>query len=193
MIRYPGDEAQGEKLVALDTSIASSDVHEFTELLKGVDRLKPAAAVEVYEAALCLYRGDLLDNTTVLNYRWMLDADDSVALTLRSDFQRRHKEVRLRLAELLADGPAAGLARAEELYSGLCAENLGDERLWIALFRVHERTGSLMGLDGAVRRYRSALIELGATDVADVDDVPLPDNLERLVQQIKQRIGGGGT
>ena len=189
----PGDEAQGEKLVALDTSIASSDVHEFTELLKGVDRLEAAAAVEVYEAALCLYRGDLLDNTTVLNYRWMLDADDSVALTLRSDFQRRHKEVRQRLAELLADGPAAGLGRAEELYSGLCAENLGDERLWIALFRVHERTGSLMGLDGAVRRYRSALIELGATEVADVDDVPLPDNLERLVQQIKQCIGGGGT
>ena len=81
-----------------------------------------------------------------------------------------------------------GLARAEELYSGLCAETLGDERLWIALFRIYERTGSLMGLDSAVRRYRSALIELGATDVTDVDSVPLPDNLERLVQKIKQRI-----
>ena len=50
-----------------------------------------------------------------------------------------------------------------------------------------------MSLDGAVRRYRSALIELGTTDVTDVDSVPLPDNLERLVQEIKQRIGGAGT
>lgn len=92
------------------------------------------------------------------------------------------------VAELLADGPVNGLAGAEELYSALCAETLGDERVWIALFRIYERTGSLMGLDSAVRRYRSALIELGATDVTDVDSVPLPDNLERLVQKIKQRI-----
>ena len=83
--------------------------------------------------------GDLLDNTTVLNYRWMLDANESVALTLRSVFQRRHKE-----RNCWPRGPVDGLARSDELYSGLCAENLGDERLWIALFRIHERTGSLM-------------------------------------------------
>jgi hypothetical protein len=79
----------------------------------------------------------------------MYDADPQVALTLRSDFRRRHREARLRLAQLLADGPEAGLARAEELYVGLCAESPEDERLWTALFRIHERTGSALGLEGA--------------------------------------------
>lgn len=54
-----------------------------------------------------------------------------------------------------------------------------------------ERTGSLLGLDGAVRRLRNALVELGATDVTDIDRVPLPDNLERIVNQIRSRIGSG--
>jgi hypothetical protein len=112
---------------------------------------------------------------------------------LRSDFRRRHKEVRLRLAQLLADGPEAGLARAEELYVGLCAESPEDERLWTALFRIHERTGSLLGLEGAVRRLRAALVELGVDEAADLDSVPLPPNLDRLVQQIRQRIEAGGV
>ena len=121
----------------------------------------------------------------------MYDADPQVALTLRSDFRRRHKEVRLRLAQLLADGPDAGLARAEELYVGLCAESPEDEHLWTALFRIHERTGSMLGLDSAVRRLRAALVEFGTDEAADIDSVPLPPNLDRLVQQIRQRIGGG--
>jgi hypothetical protein len=58
----PGNELQGEKVVALDTQVVSSDVHEFMALLEGVDKLQPAAAIEAYEAALALYRGDLLDN-----------------------------------------------------------------------------------------------------------------------------------
>ena len=91
-----------------------------------------------------------------------------------------------------ADGwPEAGLARAEELYVGLCAESPEDERLWTALFRIHERTGSAMGLESAVRRLRTALVELGADEAADIDSVPLPPNLDRLVQQIRQRIDAG--
>jgi hypothetical protein len=70
------------------------------------------------------------------------------------------------------------------------AEDLDNERLWIGLFRIHERTGSSVGLDGAVRRYRNAQIELGATDVADIDSVALPPNLERIVNEIRSRIGG---
>src|SRR3989449_4983051 len=52
----------------------------------------------------------------------------------------RSKDARLKLAGLLADGPESGLARAEELYSGLCGEDLENERLWTALFHIHERT-----------------------------------------------------
>src|SRR6185312_3801607 len=141
----PGNEYQGEKVIALDTDLVSSDVHEFTALLHGVERLEPAAAIDAYEAALRLYRGDLLDNPAVLNYRWMYDEDPQVALTFRSDYRLRYREARLRLAELLATGPEAGLLRAEELYLSLCAEDPDDERLWIAVFRIHERTGSSLG------------------------------------------------
>ena len=126
------------------------------ELLRLARTLEPAAAIVAYGAALALYHGDLLDSSDVPNYRWMYDVEPQVGLTLRSDFRRRNNEARLRLAKLLAMGPESGLGRAEELYSGLCAEDLEDERLWIALFRIHERTGSSLGLEGAVRRYRGA-------------------------------------
>jgi len=189
----PGNELQGEKVVTLDTRVVSSDVHEFIALLEGVDKLQPVAAIEAYEAALALYRGDLLDNPAVLNYRWMYDAEPQIALGRRSDFQLRHKEIRLRLAQLLADGPEAGFARAEELYLGLCAEDPENDHLWTAVFRIHERTGSTLGLESAVRRLRGALAELGADEVTDIDSVPLPLNLERLVEQIRQRIGGGAV
>jgi hypothetical protein len=123
----------------------------------------------------------------------MFDAGPQVGLFLRSDYRRRHKDARLRLADLLANGPEAGLNRAEELYSGLCAEEPESEQLWTALFRIHERTGSALGLESAVRRLRAALVELGASQAADVDSVPLPRNLDQLVQQIRQRIESGGV
>ncbi|MDQ6675365.1 MAG: LysM peptidoglycan-binding domain-containing protein [Chloroflexota bacterium] len=189
----PGNQIHGEKVVWLDSSVVASDVHEFTELLRCAEKLEPARAIEAYEAALALYKGDLLDGSDMPNYRWMYNEDPQVGLTLRSDFHRRYKEARLRLAELLARGPEEGLARAEDLYSGLCAEDLDDERLWIALFRIHERTGSALGLEGDVRRYRNAQIELGTTRVTDIDKVPLPPNLERLVNDIRSRLGGGAV
>jgi len=123
------------------------------------------------------------------NYRWVYNADPQIGLMRRSDLRRQHKEARLMLAGLLAEGPESGLARAEELYAGLCGEDLENERLWTALFRIHERTGSSLGLESAVRRLRGAQIELGTTSVTDIDRVPLPPNLDRLVQRIRQRIG----
>ena len=44
-----------------------------------------------------------------------------------------------------------------------------------------------------MRRLRAALVELGASQAADVDSVPLPRTLDQLVQQIRQRIGAGGV
>jgi DNA-binding SARP family transcriptional activator len=189
----PGNQTHGENVVCLDTSLVSSDVQEFTELLNYAEKekLEPAAAIEVYEAALGLYRGDLLDSTNVFSYRWMYNEDPQIALMLRSDLRRRHKETRLRLAELLAQGPEASLARAEELYSDLCAEDPENERLWTALFRIHERTGSVLGLKGAVNRLRGALAELGADGVSDINSVPLPPNLDRIVEAIRSRIENG--
>ena len=44
-----------------------------------------------------------------------------------------------------------------------------------------------------MRRYRDARIELGATNITDIDKVPLPDNLQRIVNDIRSRIGGSTT
>jgi hypothetical protein len=186
----PGSQFHDEKVVTLDPRLVSSDVHEFCELLRLAPNQPPDEAIVTYEAALSLYTGDLLDSPTVPSYRWLLEEEPQVAYTLGSDLRRAHKEARLRLAELLAAGPEAGLARAEELYWGLCAEDLDNERLWIALFRIHERTGSSVSLGIVVRRYQTAQIELGVTDETDPSKVPLPPNLERIVKDIQQRIGG---
>jgi DNA-binding SARP family transcriptional activator len=187
----PGNQTHGENIVCLDTSLVSSDVHEFTELLNYAEKekLEPAAAIGVYEAALGLYKGDLLDSTNVFSYRWMYNEDPQVGVMLRSDFRCRHKETRLRLAELLAQcTEEVALARAEELYLGLCAEDPENERLWAALFRIHERTGSVLGLKSAVHRLRGALAELGTEGVTDIDSMPLPPNLHRIVEAIRSRI-----
>jgi DNA-binding SARP family transcriptional activator len=96
---------------------------------------------------------------------------------LRSDYHRRYREVRLRLAELPASGPEAGLNRAEELYSRLCAEDPEDERLWMALFQIYARTDDELRLNSAVRRLRGALAELETGEVQDIETLPLPANL----------------
>ena len=186
----PGSQFHDQKVVIVDPRLVASDVHEFCELLRLAPTLPPPEAIEAYEAALTLYRGDLLDSPAVPNYRWLYDEEPQVGYTVRSDLRRAHKEARLRLAELLAAGPEEGLARAEMLYSGLCAEDLDDERLWIALFRIHEKTGSLVSLGMVVRRYQTAQIELGAADATDASKVPLPPNLARIVKDIQQHIGG---
>ena len=156
---FPGDMSHGERLVTMNPDVISSDVHEFLELLKVARTLDGADAILAYESALELYTGDLLDTLDMPNYRWMYDGAQ-IALTLRSDYQRMHRDARLHLADLLGSTDEAGVARAAELYTSLCAEEPEDERLWIGLFRAHERAGSLLGLQSAERRLRQALVEL---------------------------------
>jgi hypothetical protein len=124
-------------------------------------------------------------------YAWLYD-DEGIALTLRSDYRRLHHDARLHLADLLVAGPTTGLARAADLYIQLCAEDPEDERLWIALFRVHERAGNVLGLDSSVRRLRAALCELSSGNV-DPEKVPIPPNLERVLAEIRRRMGGANV
>jgi len=69
----PGDAYKGEKVVLLDTSVVSSDVHEFIEVLDLARGLKPPDAIAAYEAVLGLYRVDLLDASDMRKYRWTYD------------------------------------------------------------------------------------------------------------------------
>jgi DNA-binding SARP family transcriptional activator len=93
--------ACGQNVVALDGSVVSSDVHEFTELLRCAEKLEPSAAVEAYQSAIGLYDGDLLDCADTPNYRWMYDEEPQVGLILRSELRRRHQQGRLQLGQLL--------------------------------------------------------------------------------------------
>jgi nucleoid-associated protein YgaU len=183
---FPGDSAHGERVVIMNPQWIASDVHEFLELLRCAGKLDSAGAIEAYEQALALYRGDLLDAADIPNSRWMYDGPQ-IALTLRSDYRRQHHDARLRLAELRASGPESGLVRAEELYSALCAEEPEDERLWTALFRVYERGGNALGLESSVRKLRSTLAEL-APGEPNVETFPLPAKLDTLVTQIRNRL-----
>jgi hypothetical protein len=74
--------------------------------------------------------------------------------------------------------------------STLTPRALGPQWAGTALFRIHELTGSALGLKSAVRRLRGALAEPGADEVRDVDSVPLPPNPARIVQAIRSRIDG---
>jgi nucleoid-associated protein YgaU len=185
----PTDASRNTSQVySLNPSVVRSDVHLFLELIQHAKSLGSADAIQAYEEALALYRGDLLESSDVPNYPWLYDGE-SIALTLRSDYRRQHHDARLHLADLLAAGPADGLPRAAELYIELCGEEPEDERLWIALFRVHERAGDVLGLDSSVRQLRSALCEL-ATGETDRDSVSIPPNLERSILQIRASIVG---
>jgi nucleoid-associated protein YgaU/DNA-binding SARP family transcriptional activator len=175
----------------LNPAVVCSDVHLFLELTHRAKSLAGADAVQAYEEALALYRGDLLDGSDVPTYSWLYD-DDGVALTLRSDYRRLHHDARLHLADILAAGPVDGLARAADLYIQLCAEDPEDERLWTALFRVHERAGDVLGLDSSVRRLRAALCELSSGN-ADPDRVVIPPNLERVLTEIRSHLAGVGV
>src|SRR5579872_5177686 len=87
-------------------------------------------------------------------------------------------------------GDDSGLFHAAELYTVLCGEESEDERLWIGLFRVYERAGDLLGLGRAERQLRQSLAELAPTNVSvNPDTVTLPPKLDRLLQQIRVRLG----
>ena len=57
----PQDMKHGQRIVTWNPDVVASDVQEFLELLNSARTLEPADAIRAYEAALALYRGDLLD------------------------------------------------------------------------------------------------------------------------------------
>jgi DNA-binding SARP family transcriptional activator len=166
----------------LDPAVIASDVQLFLELVECARTLPPADAIAAYEEALALYRGDLLECMDMPNYWWLYHGA-ALAIGLRSDYRHQQWEARLRLAELRAAGPDVGLARAEELYAGLTAEDPLNEPLWVALFRVHGRRGDPIGLEASVRRLRSALVELGRA--ASPDTVVLSTDLENVLNEVR--------
>lgn len=171
----------------LNPSVIESDVHRFLKLVDATRTLAPGDAVAVYEEALELYRGDLLERPDVPPYRWLDDGPR--LLDLRVKYSRMQCQVRRRLADLLANGTDEQLARAEELYIGLVADDPLDHRLWETLARLHGRRSDLLGLEATARRLRSALVELGEGE--DPERVPVPPALERVFAEVRASLLNG--
>jgi hypothetical protein len=182
-VRSDGD---GQRFV-LDPSIVASDAHRFVELLRYARSLDGGQAAAVYEEALALYTGDLLDSPDVPGWDWLYDGP-RIAIELRADYRRMQLDARRRLAELLAAGSEAGdLRRAQELYVCLSAEQADNEQLWTELYRVHGRRRDVLGLEASVRRLRSALVEFGSEE--EPERVPLPPGLEEVICEVRAHVG----
>jgi hypothetical protein len=168
----------------LNATLVASDVHEFLELLRLAQSAPDDQAIATYEAALGVYRGDLLDGPDVPLWWWLYDGPQ-VAVELRADYRRLQQEARRRLAGLhAANGGAGNIQRAQELYVGLTGELADDEELWATLFRTHRRRGDVLGFEASVRRLRSALVEL-ADDDDKAEQVSVPPGLVAIIEELR--------
>jgi Bacterial transcriptional activator domain len=172
----------------LDPTIIESDVHCFLRLLEEARSLSREEAIDAYEKALGLYRGDLLERPDVPSYRWLDDGPR--VLDLRVKYATMHQRARRKLADLLATGCTDDkLARAHELYVGLGETDPLDHRLWEALARLHGRRNDLLGLEATFRRPRSAVVELGDGD--DPDRVRIPPALRQVFEEVRDSLLAG--
>jgi hypothetical protein len=165
----------------LNPSVIESDVHRFLKLVESAKRLEPEGAIRVYEEALELYGGDLLDRPDVPPYRWLDDGPRLIDLRVR--YAAMRQQVRRRLADLLSSGSGEQLARAQELYGLLANEDPLDHRLWENLARLHGRRSDLLGLEATYRRLRGALVELGEGE--DPERVPVPPALAHVFADVR--------
>lgn len=174
----------------LDPTIIESDVHCFLRLLEEARSLSREEAIDAYEKAVGLYRGDLLERPDVPSYRWLDDGPR--VLDLRVKYATMHQRARRKLADLLATGSADDeLARAQELYVGPGETDPLDHRLWEALARLHGRRNDLLGLEATFRRLRSALVELGDGD--DPDRVRIPPVLRQVFDEVRASLLAGSA
>jgi DNA-binding SARP family transcriptional activator len=152
--------------VRLDPDIVYSDAREFLSLVRTA-RLSSSSAdmIEPFEKARALYVGDLLDGPDTRRYAWVDERDDS-GVTLREHFRRMFQNASLRLAEAYAE--CDHVEASMELYRELAELDPADERLWIALLRLHHRRGDIRGLMGERLRLDQSMRELAEDlDMAD--------------------------
>jgi DNA-binding SARP family transcriptional activator len=154
----------------LDPGLVHSDAQEFLTIARSARITPGPSAVPLCEQARALFTGDLLEGPDARRYGWV-DERDSSGVTLREHFRRLFQQTSIKLAELYA---SAGDPAAIELYEELTEIDPGDERLWLALFRLHAQRGDRPALIRADQRMRAALREMtgepdGASDTAIED------------------------
>jgi DNA-binding SARP family transcriptional activator len=150
--------------VRLDPTIARSDVQVFLDGLRSARISTGHAAIASYEQVRALYTGDLLDGPDAHRYSWLVERGAD-GVTLREHFRRLYEQVTASLAELYASvgNPAAAI----ETYRELTELDPGNDRHWLALFRLLAQCGDRHALIREERRMRETQASLDPDGYAE--------------------------
>lgn len=152
----------------LDTTLVSSDVHQFVSLLRDAAKLPPNQAGVVLEEARRHYQGDLLSGHAARFYEWVDDRGDS-GVSLREHYREEYYRATQRLARICFDEGRADLA--VPLYRDLLKAEPTLEDVVRELYRCYQQLGDLNSLIREDRHLRQALRE-AYYDPDDPEDNP---------------------
>jgi two-component SAPR family response regulator len=154
--------AERDGTCRLDTSLVTSDAHEFGTLCQRARKLPPDEARVLYERALALYQGDLLADRA---YSW-IDERAETGLSPREAWREEYYQTLQQLARL---HQRAGRAQmAVPLYKRLLKSEPTLEDVVRELFRCYGQLGDIGSLVREERQLRQALHQA----YQDPDDNP---------------------
>jgi two-component SAPR family response regulator len=150
----------------LDLSRVESDVHRFTRLCRAAPLMPPDQAIETWNRARALYRGDLLDGPGARAYAWVTAPAEDGQLSPREHLREQFYRATLRQARLLAKANAP--LEALPLFHALLDVEPLLEDVVRDVFRCYAALGDLHGLVQEQDRLRLALLRaVGPEDDPD--------------------------
>jgi nucleoid-associated protein YgaU/DNA-binding SARP family transcriptional activator len=154
---------------ALDPGGVTSDAQRFVRLCERARRLPPDEAIGAYEAALGLYRGDLLARQA---YEWV-ERRERDGLTPLERYQRLYHTATCELADL--HRRQGDVARAVPLYRQVLADDPTAEDVARTLFRCYGQLGDRPALLREYQRLRQ-LLRRALADPDDAESDPAEDD-----------------
>jgi len=176
----------------LDTSLVTSDVHQFVSLLRTAAKLPPDEAKVALIEARKVYSGDLLSGRSAGCYEWVEERDGS-GVTLREHYREEFYRATQRLARLYYQEGQAALA--VPLYKELLKAEPTLEDVVRELYRCYQYVGDLTSLIREDRHLRQALREAYADPddpVSDPQDYQPEPETVALVSEIRRELEGRG-
>jgi len=176
----------------LDTSLVTSDVHQFVLLLRTAAKLLPDEAKVALIEARKLYTGDLLSGHSARFHEWVEERDGS-GVTLREHYREEFYRATQRLARLYYQEEQATLA--VPLYKELLKAEPTLEDVVRELYRCYQYVGDPTSLIREDRHLRQALREAYADPddpVSDPQDYqPEPETIA-VFSEIRRELEGRG-
>jgi DNA-binding SARP family transcriptional activator len=152
----------------LDTTLVSSDVHQFVSLLRSATKLPANEAKVALKEARRHYRGDLLSGHAARFYEWVDERGDS-GVSLREHYREEYYRATQRLACIRCEEGRADLAAL--LHKELLKAEPTLEDVVRELYRCYQQLGDLSSLIREDRHLRQALRE-AHYDPGDPEDDP---------------------